>query len=407
MNYVIIGNSAAAIGATEAIRKVDNNGEIIIISDEKYHTYSRPLISYLLLGKTTEERMKYRSDSFYKDNNVKLLTSTKAVSIDKENKLVVTSSGEKIPYDKLLVSTGSSPFIPPMEGLENVKNKFTFSNLDDAKALEAVIKKGSKVLIIGAGLIGLKCAEGISNLADITLVDLASKPLSSILDDEAGELVKAHLEENGLKLRLKESVKRFTENTAELSGGEIIEFDALVLAVGVRPNVSLIKDIGGAVGRGIKVDECSRTSIEDVFSAGDCTECMDITTGQEKVMALLPNAYMQGECAGFNMAGTDYVFDKAMPMNAIGFFGLHMVTAGEYKGKIFETRQGKNLKKLFYEDNKLKGFIIIGNVEKSGIYTALIREQKPLDSIDFDLICQEPGLMAFSKEDRSAVLSAK
>ena len=146
MNYVIIGNSAAAIGATEAIRKVDNSGEITIISDEKYHTYSRPLISYLLLGKTTEERMKYRSDSFYKDNNVKLLTSTKAVSIDKENKWLVTSGGDKIPYDKLLVSTGSSPFVPPMEGLENVKNKFTFSNLDDAKAIEGAVKKGSKVV---------------------------------------------------------------------------------------------------------------------------------------------------------------------------------------------------------------------------------------------------------------------
>jgi NAD(P)H-nitrite reductase large subunit len=132
---------------------------------------------------------------------------------------------------------------------------------------------------------------------------------------------------------------------------------------------------------------------------------MDISSGQNKIMALLPNAYIQGECAGINMAGGEKTFDKAIPMNAIGFFGLHMITAGNYTGETFSSVKDGGYKKLFYSDNKLNGYIIIGNVEKAGIYTSLIRERTPLDTIDFALVCEKPGLMAFTKEARVAKLS--
>jgi NAD(P)H-nitrite reductase large subunit len=121
-------------------------------------------------------------------------------------------------------------------------------------------------------------------------------------------------------------------------------------------------------------------------------------------MALLPNAYMQGECAGVNMAGGEKIFDKAIPMNAIGFFGLHMITAGNYSGETYSETKNNNYKRLFYNDNKLNGYIMIGDVEKAGIYTSLIREQTPLDTIDFALVCERAGLMAFTKEDRQVKL---
>lgn len=407
MNYVIIGNSAAGIGAVEAIRKVDKQGKITVISDEKYHTYSRPLISYLLLGKTDVERMLYRDKNFYEQNSVELLAGEKAVSINPDKKYVMLESGKEVSYDKLLVATGSSPFVPPMKGLEKVECSQSFMKLDDAFRLQEELKEGSKVLIIGAGLIGLKCAEGISQKADVTLVDLADRPLSSILDDEAGALVRKHLENNGLKFRLGVSVAEFGPNEAELTSGEKIPFDVLVLAVGVKPNVSLVKDIGGETGRGITVDNKMQTSISDIYAAGDCTESVDVSDGKIKVMALLPNAYMQGECAGYNMAGEEQCFTKAIPMNAIGFFGLHIVTAGNCSGEVFEKRATDNTpeyKKLFYSDNKLNGFIIIGDIARAGIYTSLVREKTPLDSIDFSLICEYPGLMAFSQEERNKKL---
>jgi NAD(P)H-nitrite reductase large subunit len=116
---------------------------------------------------------------------------------------------------------------------------------------------------------------------------------------------------------------------------------------------------------------------------------------------------MQGECAGVNMAGGEKVFDKAIPMNAIGFFGLHMITAGNYTGDVYAQSESCNYKRLFYSDNKLNGFILIGDVDKAGIYTSLIRERTPLDTIDFALVCEKPGLMAFTKEDRMVKLGGK
>jgi NAD(P)H-nitrite reductase large subunit len=405
MKYVIIGNSTAAVGAVEAIRKTDSIGELVLISDEPHHTYARPLISYLLQGKVDEEAMKYRPDSFYRDNKCTLLLSKRAVKIEPGRKCVSLEDGTEVSYDKLLVAAGSAPFIPPLEGLDTVEKAFTFMDLENARKLNAALNEQARVLILGAGLIGLKCAEGIAKtVASVTIVDLAPTILSSILDPEGAAIVQAHLEENGLNFKLGQSVKRFSGNTAELTGGETVSFDALVLAVGVRPNSSLIKDAGGAVSRGIVTDFKMKTSLPDIYAAGDCTESYDCSSGRYTVLALLPNAYMQGECAGTNMAGGRMTWEKAIPMNAIGFFGLHMMTAGFYEGEVYFDRTEKNYKKLFHDTKRLKGFILIGKVDRAGIYTRLIREQTPLEELDFDLICKEPALMAFSKKDRVDLL---
>jgi len=407
LKYVIIGNSAAAVGAVEAIRKNDREDRIVIISNESHHTYSRPLISYLLLGKTDEKRMRYRGDSFYSDNNCEFLPGKTVLKIDPEEKTVLLDDGRYESYDKLLVATGSIPFIPPVKGLEKVKNKFTFTTLDDARKLDSVLEEGLRVLILGAGLIGLKCAEGISRKKVNTVcVDLSPRVLSSILDEGASEMIKKHLEKNNMKFHLGRQVAEFNDGCAILDDGTEIPFDVLVVAVGVRPNISLLKDIGGKTNRGIIIDERCRTSIPDIYAAGDCCESRDASSGDMKVMALLPNAYMQGECAGMNMSGADCVFDKAIPMNAIGLFGKHIITAGVYTGEEYHEADEENYKKLFYSNNRLNGFILVGNIEKAGIYTSLIREGTPLDTIDFELICRMPGLMAFSRKERARKLSS-
>ncbi|MCL2264626.1 MAG: FAD-dependent oxidoreductase [Treponema sp.] len=419
MNYVIIGNSAAGIGAVEGIRQRDKQGQITVITNEAHHTYSRPLISYLLPGKVSKENMKYRGGNFYSDNKVSLLAGVTVTSINAGKKSVSLSNGENIPYDKLLVAAGSSPFVPPFEGLGSVKEKVTFMSMDDAQKLDDMLvkKPNANTLIIGAGLIGLKCAEGIAKrAAKITVADLAPRILSSILDEDGAKIVQEHLEKQNIEFKLASSVKKFDVNKALFENGETVNFDILVLAVGVRPNTSLLKDIAN-IDRGVLVNGKSETSAQDIYAAGDCTQTLDVSSGQNKIMALLPNAYMQGECAGINMAfkeapaqqdAGEKSFDKAIPMNAIGFFGLHMITAGNYTGEVFLTRSEDsgiiNYKKLFYSDNKLNGYIIIGNVEKAGIYTSLIRERTPLDSIDFELVCQKPGLMAFTKEERMVKL---
>ena len=408
MNYVIIGNSAAGIGAIEGIRSVDKKSNITILSNEKEHTYSRPLISYLLQGKTDRQKMKYRPDNFYKDNNCNLVTSVNITKIDKDKKVVISDKDKSYSYDKLLVATGSRPVLPPFKGLDSVAKKFSFMSLADAENLEKAIDNKSNVLIIGAGLIGLKCAEAVRDrVKSVTVVDIANKVLPSILDEESSDMVKKHIENNGINFILSDGLNELNKNTAILSSGKSIEFDVLVIAIGVRPNIELIKNVDGNVNRGVITDFACKTSLDDIYAAGDCVESLDITSGQNKILALLPNAYFQGYCAGQNMAGQKTEFNKAVAMNAIGFFGLHIMTAGSYIGDNFTTKSEYNYKKLFYKDNKLKGFIIVGDINRVGIYTSLIREQTPLDSIDFDLIKEKPQLMAFELNERQEMLGEK
>lgn len=399
--YVIIGNGAAAVGCIEGIRSVDAKSKITVISKEPHHVYSRPLISYYLEGKTDTERMKYRTADFYEKNGCQVLYGETAVKIDKDAKTVTTDKGTVTPYTSLCVATGSSPFVPPFEGLDTVEKKFSFMTLDDALALEQAITKESRVLIVGAGLIGLKCAEGIAaRVGSITVCDLADRVLSSILDSECAAVIQDHLEENGIRFLLSDSAVKFEKNTAFMKSGKTVDFDVLVLAVGVRANTALVKEAGGEVNRGILVGDSMETSIFSIYAAGDCTEGNDISLGARRVLAIMPNAYLQGQTAGVNMAGGKAVFDKAIPMNSIGFFGLHIMSAGTYDGEMTEEQENGSLKRFFVKDGLLKGFILIGKTERAGIYTSLIREKTPLDTIDFESSKKLASNSIFSLETR-------
>lgn len=410
--YVIIGNGTAAVGCIEGIRSVDTEGKIIVVSEETHHVYCRPLISYYLEGRTDTDRMKYRPGDFYEKNGCEVLYGKKAVSIDAAAKTVTLDDGTVLTYDALCNATGSSPFVPPFAGLDTVEKKFSFMTLDDALALEKAVTKESRVLIVGAGLIGLKCAEGLAErVASITVCDLADRVLSSILDGGCAALVQKHLEKNGISFLLSDSAVSFDGGKAVMKSGKTVEFDVLVLAVGVRANTGLVKAAGGEVNRGIVVDDAMKTTLDAVYAAGDCAEGYDSALGQKRVLALLPNAYMQGRTAGINMAGGTTVFDKGIPMNAIGFFGLHMMTAGVYPdesqgGEVYCEETEDMIRKLFIKDGLLKGFILIGAKDRAGIYTAMIREKTPLDSVNFEMLKKSATTAAYSSEVRAKMFTA-
>jgi NAD(P)H-nitrite reductase large subunit len=408
MNYVIIGNSAAGIGCVQGIRDKDKMGKITIISDEPYFTYSRPLISYWLKNAVTDENMKYRDRDFYKENNVDTILGKRAVKIDTAAKKVILDDNTEVPYDKLLVGTGSKPFVPPAPGLEET-GYFTFMKYDDAKAIKQAVKPGAKVLIVGAGLIGLKAAEALHEYTEnITVIDLADRILSSILDEQAAAIMGKHIEGKGVKFFLSTSVNNFAGKTAHLKNGETVDFDILIMAVGVRPNVELIKEAGGEVNRGIITEKSQAVKgLTDIYAAGDCTESFDASIGENRILAILPNAFLQGEIAGKNMSGQDFMYVNAIPQNAIGFFGLHIITAGSYSGDdAYEVTDGDSYKKLFIKSDKLVGFILMGKyVAKAGIFTSLIKEKIALSEIDFNLLKDNPGLAAFSRNRRDKKLA--
>ena len=294
-----------------------------------------------------------------------------------------------------------------MEGLETGQNKTSFMTLDDAKRLNNMLgdQNDKRVLIIGAGLIGLKCAEGIyQRVGELTVIDLAPRILPNVLTEAPAAIIQKHIESKGVRFILGDSVARFDSNTATLQGGGTIAVAVLVIAVGVWPNTELAADAGCDVNRGILIDDHSATTVPDIYAAGDCTVSHDIAANTDRILAILPNAYMQGETAGRNMAGSKMSFDKAIPMNASGFMGLHMITAGSYDGDTYLEQDEDHYKLLVTRNNHLVGFIMIGDVDRAGIYTSLIRERTPLDTIDFDLIREKPQLMAFSRAERAKKL---
>lgn len=403
--YVIVGNGTAAVGCIEGIRSVDPDGVITVISGENRPAYCRPLISYFLEDRTDEKRMLYRDADFYEKNGCKVQYGVTAEKMDAAAKTVVLSDESVLEYDTICLATGSSPFVPPLAGLEQVKDHFSFLTMDDALALKAKAAANKRVLIIGAGLIGLKCMEGLyESVGSITVCDLADRVLSSILDEEGAALVQNKLEAKGIQFLMGDSVDHFDGNVAYMKSGKTTAFDILVTAVGVRPNTAILKAAGGAVGRGMTVDEAMRTSLQDVYAAGDCTESVDITDGKVKIMALMPNAYIQGFTAGVNMAGGEKVFDNAIPMNAIGFFGYHIMTAGTRGSEVCTVTEGDSLKKLFVQDGYLTGFEIIGEVKNTGIYTNLIRKKMNLKDIDAEYMKKTPELAMFAKETRKQML---
>ena len=408
LKYVIIGGGAAALSCIEGIRSIDKTSDITLVSKETYPFYGRPLISYLLEGKTTMENvLAYRPADYEGTHGVRALRGETVTAIDASAHTVSLASGEALPYDRLCIATGSVPFVPPMDGLEQVKDKTTFWTLDDALGLKAMLGEGrdKRVLIIGAGLIGLKCAEGILHLAaSVDVVDLAPRILPAVLPEEPAAIVQRQIERAGVRFTPGDSVARFEPNLAHLQSGGEVPFDVLVLCVGVRANTALAQSAGCAVERGIVVDDHMRTSVPDIYAAGDCTVQADPDTGKLRPLAIWPNASMQGETAGRNMAGADEAFDKGAPMNATGFMGLHYISAGAYEGEQLLTRTDDTYKLLCVKDDRLAGFILLGNIDRAGIYTALVRERTPLSSIDFDLIRDTPQLMAFSATERAKKL---
>jgi len=386
MKYIIIGNSAAAIGTVEAIRRIDADGELIIISDEPYHTYSRPLISYYLAGKVSEEKMHYRDLDFYEKNRVTKKFGVRVEDILPAEKKVLLADGEQISYDKLLIATGGTPFIPPLKGGDK-KGVYTFIKFDDVKNISEELNEVKNILIIGAGLIGLKAAEGLaSEERKITVVELAERILPAILDEQASKLVQKHLEKKGISFNLGTSVSELRGeervSSALLADGEELPADLVVVAVGVRPNTSCLGCAEIKINRGILIDEYCRTSDPDIYAAGDVSEGFDMLFQEQRVLPILPNAYRQGEAAGLNMAGKETVFKGGFAMNSIGFFGLPMITAGiikpegdEYFQESCLDEEKKIYRKLVIKDNRIKGFILLNDIDRAGILTGMMNEE--------------------------------
>lgn len=403
--YLLIGGSIATEGAIEGILSVTKNADITVLCGEKRPLYSRPLISYALEKKTTDEKMYYHGASYYEKKGVKAVYA-EASAIDLEKKIVI-AEGKEYPYDELLVATGSKPFVPPIKGLDSVIKKHTFYTMEDMLGLRADLEKGGKVLIVGAGLIGMKCAEGVKEYVnDIVVADMAPRPLPAATTPEAGAIVQERLS-SIIDFRLSAALDHFDGNKAVFASGEEVDFDILVLALGVRPQVALVKNAGGEVNRGIVVNEKMQTSLRSVYAAGDCVESYEAVGESKRLLQLFPSAYLGGKTAGRNMAGEETSFLTDIPMNATNLFGVRITSAGLFIGDKTEIRVGEDYRAIYTEGGVIKGFILIGDSACAGILTDFIRRKRPIGDLSLETLLKGRDLSVYPGEERRAALGGK
>lgn len=410
MKYVIIGASAAGLAAAETVRKYDSQGTVTVLTEEEYMPYSRPSISYYLKGKVKESNMALRKPAFYKEKKIDVITSSKVTAIDTEKKIVKVGR-KNYPYDKLCLCTGSKPFVPPMDNVEGKANALTFLDLKATKAVKTLANAKTRAVVIGAGLIGMKAAEGLVKICkSVDVVELAPRVLPSILDAKSAKQVKKHLENNGIRFHLENTVvnasskgKNITAVT--LKDGKKLPCDLLILAVGVRPQTELAEKAKLEVNRGIVTDiQTMQTGNSDIYAAGDCCVSTDMLDGSKKIIALWPNAVQQGNVAGAQMAGADVTVGGTYSVNAIDFFGLRICTCGlinvqgeQYSDKI--KQDGDVYKRLVFEGDKLVGYVLINSSINAGLYTNLISNKISLDTVQGDIM-DNPSIFMFDKDTR-------
>lgn len=410
MKYLIIGASAAGLAAAESIRKYDTEGSVTILTEEDYLPYSRPSISYYLKGKVKESNMALRKPAFYKQNNIAVVTGAKVTAIDRHSK-TVKAGRKSYAYDRLCLATGSVPFVPPMENVSGKANALTFLDLAAVKEIKRIANEKTRAVVIGAGLIGMKAAEGLVKICkSVDVVELAPRVLPSILDEKSSKQVKKHLEDNGIKFHLENTVVKAVSKGKQITAvtlkdGKKLACDLLILAVGVRPCTELAEKAELEVNRGIITDtQTMQTSDSNIYAAGDCCVSTDMLDGSKKIIALWPNAVQQGTVAGAQMAGADLTVGGTYSVNAIDFFGLRICTCGlinaqgdEYRDII--KKDGEEYKRLILKDDKLVGFVLINCSQNAGIYTSLISNQISLDTLEGD-ITDAPSIFLFDKDTR-------
>jgi NAD(P)H-nitrite reductase large subunit len=405
--YLIIGNSAGGIGAAEAIRQVDKEGALAIVSEEPYPVYSRPLISKYLARERTLNGMLFRPLAFYDQNNILFLAAKRVMHLELDSRTAWLEDNEQIAWDKLLLAVGGKPIFPNMKGSDK-RGVFTFTNLDDAKAVDRFLDNARKAVVIGGGLIGISATEAlVKRGVDVGVVEMKERILNTILDDQASLMAEEALRQAGVGITTGHTVIEITgRETVEgvvLDDGEVIPCDLVLVAIGVSPRSELALDAKLKVNRGIVVDRHMATDHLDVYACGDVAEAYDFAHGDNRLGPIWPNAYIGGRTAGFNMAGIPTRYPGGTAVNSLNYFGIDVTSAGipvapNDDGYEVISKQGRGTyQKVILKDNLVVGMISVGNIEKSGIIFGLMRDKVDVQSFKQSLLADNFGLAVFPR----------
>jgi nitrite reductase (NADH) large subunit len=361
--YLIVGNGIAGTTAAENIRKHDATVEITIVTEEELPFYYRIRLPDFLCGEVNESGLVAKKKEWYQENNITLRLSTKITGGSVKDKILHSSSGEEIRFDRLILANGSAPNIPAISGSDK-KGVFALHCIQDAKDIISHASCCKKAILIGGGLLGLEAGNGLKKLGlGITVIEFFPRLLPRQLDSEGARRLQSILEDRGFSFKLDAKTRSIEGNEkiegVTLENGEFIAADMVIISAGVTPKLHLAKELGLDCNRGIKVDKQMRTSHPDIYAAGDIVEFEGRTYG------IWPAAMEQGKIAGTNISGGNATYEGTILSSILKVAGIDLASAGEIDEENLhdsKTVASETIyKKIVLDNNRVIGCIMLGD----------------------------------------------
>lgn len=381
IKYLIIGNGIGGLSAAREIRRHDKEGNIVLISSEPYLTYYRPKLTEGIFKEHTVSSLLVNDEKWYKDKDIKAILNTTVEKIDIDNNMVYMDDGNKMEYEKLLIATGSRPFIPPIDG-KNKKGVFTLRTLQDLYEFKEFLKTCNTVSVIGGGLLGLEAAWSLKQLGKkVNVIEFLPYLLPKQLDVELANKLEERLNGSGLTIytnsQVDEVLGEERANGIKLKGGRDIPTDAILISSGIRPNLDLVRDTPIKYDKGIKVDRQMRTNIENIFAVGDVVEV------DGKVLGLWTAANEQGKIAGANMVGIEMEYEQPKIFTTLDLGDIKVFSAGAINNydKIYEYKDNSRgiHHKVFTRDGIVNGVILFGDIKDRNKFNNAVVSQLTIE----------------------------
>lgn len=381
MKHVIIGNGPAGVVAAETLRKHRPNDTIVLIGDEPVPPYSRMAIPYLLVGNIDEAGTYLRKSPDHFDKLCITQAQGRVTAIDTAARRVSLSDGKQFEYDRCLIATGSVPVKPPISGLDSpfVQTCWT---MHDARNILQLAKPGARVLQMGAGFIGCIILEALAQRGvKLTVVEMGDRMVPRMMGPVAGGLIKDWCEQKGVRVLTGtrvEALEPASPLRARFSTGVAEEFDLVIQATGVRPNIGFLSGTPIRCLQGILTDERQQTSVEGIYAAGDCAEAFDVASNTTIVSAIQPNAVDQAYVAAMNMAGRRIASRGVTQINVLDTLGLVSTSFGQWQGvpggdhvEVTDQTRFRHLR-LEFKDDVMVGCNSLGMTEHVGVLRNLV-----------------------------------
>lgn len=396
-HLVVIGNGMAGVACVEQILKFKHDFQITIFGDETHVNYNRIMLSSVLAGEKSAEDIVINDIDWYQANGITPRLGVRITAIDADARTVTGADGSVTPFDKLIIATGSSAFVPPMDGVDK-KNVHVFRTLDDTRELLEKSRPGCKAVVIGGGLLGLEAARGLQvQGCSVTVVHLGDRLMDRQLDPTGGMFLNRKMKNLGVDVLLQKSTKALTGNGKveglRFADGEEIDADLVVIAAGIRPNSALGKLAGVEVNRGIVVNEYMETSHPHIFAVGECTEF------RGELFGLVAPLYEQGKVLAATITGNKGpAFETKAQAAKLKIMGVDVFSAGvindsdpEVEVVAYEDRSLGIYKKLFVKDNRLVGVILVGDASDDHKYKSWLTSGEDLSKQRKHLLFPPPS----------------